>query len=84
MLVEFDEIVYVVEGLLQYELDGKQPVTLKAGDVLFILYGTIHAVKNVGGGKAASSPHPSSKKESRSSRWPIEHLGRAFCEPTLA
>jgi len=49
--------------------------------VLFIPYGTIHAVKNVGGGKAATSTHASSKK-SRSSRWPIDHFGRAFCEPT--
>jgi quercetin dioxygenase-like cupin family protein len=48
-----EEIVYVVEGLLEYRLDGRPPVTLKAGDVLFIPYGTIHAVRNVGDGKAA-------------------------------
>jgi quercetin dioxygenase-like cupin family protein len=48
-----EEIVYVVEGVLVYQLDGQPPVTLKAGDVLFIPYGTPHAVKNVGGGKAA-------------------------------
>ncbi len=29
-------------------LDGKPPVTLKAGDVLFIPAGTIHAAKNSG------------------------------------
>jgi quercetin dioxygenase-like cupin family protein len=48
-----EELVYVVEGLLEYALDGKPPVTLKAGEVLFIPYGAIHAVKNVGSGNAA-------------------------------
>jgi|SRR5215510_495388 len=48
-----EEIVYVIEGALEYQLEGKPPVTLKAGDVLFIPSGTIHAVKNVGSGNAA-------------------------------
>src|SRR3546814_10026509 len=48
-----EELVYVVEGVLEYQLDGKPPVTLKAGDVLFIPSGGVHAVKNVGSGKAA-------------------------------
>jgi quercetin dioxygenase-like cupin family protein len=48
-----EEIIYVLEGLLEYEVEGKPPVTLKAGDVLFIPAGTIHAAKNVGSGNAA-------------------------------
>src|SRR5262245_25806024 len=48
-----EEIIYVVEGSLEYQLEGKAPVTYKAGDALLIPYGTIHAVKNVGAGKAA-------------------------------
>jgi quercetin dioxygenase-like cupin family protein len=48
-----EELVYVVEGILEYQLDGKPPVTLKAGEVLFIPHGAAHAVKNVGSGKAA-------------------------------
>jgi quercetin dioxygenase-like cupin family protein len=48
-----EEIVYVVEGLLEYHLDGRPAVTLKAGEVLFIPAGGIHAVKNVGGGRGA-------------------------------
>jgi quercetin dioxygenase-like cupin family protein len=48
-----EEIVYVIEGLLEYQLDGKPPVTLKVGEVLFIPARTIHAVKNVGSGNAA-------------------------------
>src|ERR1044071_4586122 len=47
-----EELVYVVEGALEYRLDGRPPVTLKAGQVLFIPYGTGHEVKNVGDGKA--------------------------------
>ena len=43
-----EEIIYVLEGSLEYEVEGKPPVTLKAGDVLFIPAGTIHAAKNVG------------------------------------
>ena len=48
-----EEIVNVLEGSLEYEVEGKPPVTLKAGDVLFIPAGTIHAAKNVGSGNAA-------------------------------
>jgi quercetin dioxygenase-like cupin family protein len=48
-----EEIIYVLEGLLEYQVEGKPPVTLKAGDVLFIPAGTIHAAKNVGSGNAA-------------------------------
>jgi quercetin dioxygenase-like cupin family protein len=48
-----EEIVYVIEGLLEYQLEGKPPVTLKAGEVLFIPAGTIHSAKNVGSVNAA-------------------------------
>lgn len=47
-----EEIVYVLDGTLEYRLDGRPPVTLKAGDVLFIPAGTPHAVTNVGPGNA--------------------------------
>jgi len=43
-----EEIIYVLEGILEYQLDGKPPVTLKAGDVLFIPAGIPHTAKNVG------------------------------------
>ena len=48
-----EEIVYVVEGVLEYQLDGKPPVTLRAGEVLFIPSGEVHAARNVGSGHAA-------------------------------
>jgi quercetin dioxygenase-like cupin family protein len=48
-----EEIAYVLEGSLEYQLEGKPPVTLKAGEALFIPAGTIHAAKNVGKGNGA-------------------------------
>jgi quercetin dioxygenase-like cupin family protein len=48
-----EEIVYVIEGCLEYRLEGRPPVTLKAGEVLFIPAGTIHAARNVGRGNGA-------------------------------
>jgi quercetin dioxygenase-like cupin family protein len=48
-----EELVYVTEGELEYRLDGRPPLIVKAGEVLFIPHGTPHAVKNVGTGKAA-------------------------------
>ena len=48
-----EEIINVLEGSLEYEVEGQPPMTLKAGDVLFIAAGTIHAAKNVGSGNAA-------------------------------
>jgi quercetin dioxygenase-like cupin family protein len=43
-----DEVLYVVEGTLEYMPDGKAPVTLKAGQSVFIPAGTIHAASNPG------------------------------------
>lgn len=49
-----EEIVYVLEGApLEYEVEGRAPVTLKPGDVLFIPAGKIHTAKNVGSRKGA-------------------------------
>lgn len=48
-----EEIIYVLEGEWEYTLDGKPPVILKAGDVLFIPAGAIHSARNVGTVKGA-------------------------------
>lgn len=48
-----EEIVYAIEGRLEYRLDGEAPVTLEPGEVLFIPAGAIHAVRNVGTGRGA-------------------------------
>jgi len=48
-----EEIVYVLKGSLEYRLDGRPAVTLKAGDVIFLPTGTVHAVTNVGSDTAS-------------------------------
>jgi quercetin dioxygenase-like cupin family protein len=48
-----EEIVYALEGSLEYQVEGKPPVTLEAGEVLFIPARTVHAGR--------SSPRMSSK-----------------------
>jgi quercetin dioxygenase-like cupin family protein len=49
-----EEIVYVLEGAsLEYEVEGRPPVTLKPGEVLFIPAGAVHSAKNVGNRKGA-------------------------------
>jgi quercetin dioxygenase-like cupin family protein len=48
-----EEIAYVLEGTLEYELEGSNPVTLRAGETLFIPANVAHAAKNVGPGKAS-------------------------------
>jgi quercetin dioxygenase-like cupin family protein len=47
-----EEIAYVLEGTLEYEVEGQAPVTLKAGEALFIPAGANHIARNVGGAKA--------------------------------
>lgn len=48
-----EEVAYVVQGVLEYQLEGRQPVTLKAGQSLFIPTGVVHSAKNVGNGEAS-------------------------------
>lgn len=48
-----EEIIYILEGTLEYEIEGQPPARVKPGDVLFVPAGTIHAAKNVGRGNGA-------------------------------
>ena len=48
-----EEIVYVLKGALEYRLEGKAPVTPKAGDVVFVPAGVVHSVTNVGKDEAS-------------------------------
>ncbi len=48
-----EEIIYVLEGTLEYRIEGQPPKTLEAGDVLFVPAGAIHVAKNVGSGNGA-------------------------------
>jgi len=47
-----EEIIYVIEGTLEYEIGGKKS-TVKAGDVLFVAAGTPHTVTNIGSDNGA-------------------------------
>ena len=47
-----EEIIYVIEGTIEYEIGGKTP-TVKAGDVLFVPAGVVHTAKNIGSGNGA-------------------------------
>ena len=48
-----EEIIYVLEGSLEYQVEGKPPTTVNAGEVFFVPAETIHAVRNVGSSNAA-------------------------------
>jgi quercetin dioxygenase-like cupin family protein len=48
-----EEIIYVLEGSFEYQVEGQAPVTVKAGEVYFIPAGAIHTAKNVGSGNGA-------------------------------
>jgi quercetin dioxygenase-like cupin family protein len=48
-----EEIIYVLEGTLEYEIDGDPPRTVRAGEALTVLAERVHAVRNVGDGNAA-------------------------------
>jgi quercetin dioxygenase-like cupin family protein len=48
-----EEIIYVLEGELEYQIEGEPTRTVKAGEALMVPAETIHAVKNVGSGNAA-------------------------------
>jgi quercetin dioxygenase-like cupin family protein len=48
-----EEIIYVLEGTLEYSIDGREPTTFTPGDVLLVPPETVHSVKNVGGDNAA-------------------------------
>jgi quercetin dioxygenase-like cupin family protein len=43
-----EEVIYVVEGTLEYQLEGKKAVTVRAGEVLFVPNGVAHRARNPG------------------------------------
>jgi quercetin dioxygenase-like cupin family protein len=47
-----NEIVYIMEGAVTLEVQGKAPVTLKAGEAFQTVVGEVHNVKNA----SASAP----------------------------
>jgi quercetin dioxygenase-like cupin family protein len=49
-----EEIVYVLEGTWEYQVEGQSMLTLNAGDVAFVPSGAKHSAKNVGSGKGSA------------------------------
>jgi quercetin dioxygenase-like cupin family protein len=49
-----EEITYVLEGELEYQIEGEPPRTITAGEALTVPAKAVHAVKNVGSGDGAS------------------------------
>ena len=48
-----EETAFVLTGALEYRLDGRPPVTVRAGEAMFIPAGAVHAARNVGEGSAS-------------------------------
>ena len=43
-----EEIIYVLTGELEYQIDGSAPVVVKAGQVFYVPAGMVHQAKNIG------------------------------------
>jgi quercetin dioxygenase-like cupin family protein len=43
-----EEVIYVIEGALEYTVGDKPPRTYKAGEVLLVPAGTPHSARNLG------------------------------------
>jgi len=42
------EVAHVISGTFEYQLEGRAPITLKAGESLYIPAGVKHVAKNIG------------------------------------
>ncbi len=47
-----EEIVYVLEGSLEFQIEGQSTKTYNAGEALMVPAETAHSVRNVGDGNA--------------------------------
>ncbi len=49
--IQHSEVIVVQEGTLEFEHDGKAE-RADAGSIIYVAYGTLHTVKNIGSGPA--------------------------------
>ena len=49
-----EEVLYVLAGSLEYQVDGQPTKVYNAGEVLTVPAGVIHAVRNAGTGTGAA------------------------------
>jgi quercetin dioxygenase-like cupin family protein len=47
-----EEVIYVLKGELEYQIEGQPPLTVKAGGALMVPAEAVHAVRNAGSGDA--------------------------------
>jgi quercetin dioxygenase-like cupin family protein len=43
-----EEVIYVIQGTWEYDLDGQPPVIVKTGQSFLTPHGVVHEVRNVG------------------------------------
>ena len=48
-----EQIIYILEGSLEYQIEGQPPKTFGAGEAVTVPAGAAHAVRNAGSGNAA-------------------------------
>ena len=48
-----EEIIYVLEGSIEYEIDGEPATTVNKGEVFFVPAEAVHTAKNAGNGIAS-------------------------------
>ncbi len=48
-----EEVIYVLEGSIQYDIDGQPPIRVSAGEGLTVPPDTVHVATNIGTGNAA-------------------------------
>ena len=65
-----EEIIYILEGSLEYQIEGQPTRTFHAGEALTVPAGVVHAVRNVGNANGAELATYVVEKESRCSRLP--------------
>jgi quercetin dioxygenase-like cupin family protein len=64
-----EETIHILEGSLEYQVDGQPPKTCNAGDALTVPAGVVHAVRTSAAATPPNWPPTSSRKASRSSPW---------------
>jgi quercetin dioxygenase-like cupin family protein len=48
-----EEVIYVLEGTIEYRIEGQPPETYRAGQALLVPAGAVHSARNVGEANAA-------------------------------
>ena len=66
-----EEIIYVLEGSLEYQIDGQPTKVYNAGEALTVPAGVIHAVRNAGTGTGGTRHRHRGKGQAAPHRGPV-------------